>query len=553
MSHKQRKILSVLMVLQYLITSVLTFQPVASTYNSHISRKQHIDERTFNGTNEQAHCDDIAIIGAGIAGTYASWRLRQHHKRISIYEYSNRVGGRMHTVQFPDIPDINVELGAMRFHSRAHALLHQTIRQLGLPIKRFDLGSGPSPDTIVNVRGVHLRFEELGGNKTPYRLQPNERKPTNQLTWELFRNNTDVLTTNVPETYKKFYVKDRSGVHMYKQSVQSLYHKYLSAEAQHYIRETFGFASLRSELSASHEVQTSPPTTSSEDILTVATGFSTIPKTLLQRFLRASIRHSIKLNHDLKAIRKRGDGCYNLFFEPTITRGSTTRAALPATLKTTCAKKVILATNRLSLEKLDWQGLYQPRIREYITKAVKDIPASKLYFSYDSPWWRRSPVYSNYIISDTPLRQTYDFGTSKLNPPKSVLQAMYMDSDVPYWEELFDRGYLNETIGDFILMGKEFVQVINKYLASIYKLPVKNIPTHAAAYLWKNYPFGGAWQTWMPGYVWPTVERQMTKPSTNDDVFVVSNAFNSRSLSLWSNGALQSVELAMPYFGLKPK
>ncbi|CAC5422906.1 unnamed protein product [Mytilus coruscus] len=522
------KTLSLRTVLLHLVILILIFQPISLGYTKRMLKNQHvrgrqnliIDKRTINESPDFGQCDDIAIIGAGIAGTYAAWRLRQQNKRISIYEYSNRVGGRMYTVQFPEIPGINVELGGMRYLRRSHALLHETIQQLGLRIKRFDLGSGPSPDTTVNVRGVHLRFDELGGNKTPYRLLPNERKPVNQL-----------LCT------------------------QSYYHKYLSAEAQHYIRDTGGFDSLHGEIVASFAVRTSPPSNSSNDVLTVATGFASIPIKLLQRFLRASIRHSIKLNHDLKGIRKRGDGYYNLFFEPTITRSSTTWTPRPATLKMKCAKQVILATNRFSLEKLDWKGLYQPRIREYLTKSVKDIPAAKLYFSYDYPWWRRSPVYSDYIISDTPLRQTYDFGTSKLNPPKSVLQAMYMDNNAPYWEELFDRGNVNEPNGHFVLMGKEFVQVTHKYLADIYKLPVRNIPppTKAAAYLWKNYPYGGAWQIWMPGYIWPTVEREMTKPSVNDEVYVVSNAFNARSFSFWSNAALQSVELAMPYFGLKPK
>ena len=32
-----------------------------------------------------------------------------------MYEYSDRVGGRLHTIQIKGVPDINVELGAMRF------------------------------------------------------------------------------------------------------------------------------------------------------------------------------------------------------------------------------------------------------------------------------------------------------------------------------------------------------------------------------------------------------------------------------------------------------
>ncbi|VDI16945.1 Hypothetical predicted protein [Mytilus galloprovincialis] len=173
----------------------------------------------------------------------------------------------------------------MRYYRETHALLHETIQQLGLPIIKFYLGSGPSPDTTANVRGVHLRNYELGGYKTPYRLRPNERKTTDQLTWEIFRNYTDVLTTNIPEADKKYFVKDRSEVLMYKQSFKSLYHKYLSAEAQHYIRETSSFSSILNEISASIVVQTEPPSTESDDVLTVATGFSSIPKEFLRRFL----------------------------------------------------------------------------------------------------------------------------------------------------------------------------------------------------------------------------------------------------------------------------
>ena len=73
-------------------------------------------------------------------------------------------------------------------------------------------------------------------------------------------------------------------------SVKSFFHKYLSAEAQKYIRETDGFSSLLNEISASTAVQTSPPSNSSDEVLTVATGMASIPIKLLKEFLRASIR-----------------------------------------------------------------------------------------------------------------------------------------------------------------------------------------------------------------------------------------------------------------------
>ena len=87
-------------------------------------------------------------------------------------------------------------------------------------------------------------------------------------------------------------------------------------------------------------------------------------------------------------------------------------------MKTTCAKKVILAINRLALENLDWPGIKQYQIRGLITKSVKDIPAAKLFLAYDHPWWRSSDMYDRFAMSDTPLQRSYDFGTMKIEQTK---------------------------------------------------------------------------------------------------------------------------------------
>lgn len=74
----------------------------------------------------------------------------------------------------------------------AHTLLHDTIRKLGLRVEKFELGIGPSNDTIVAVRGTHLRHQDLGGFKTPYILHSNERKPVDQLKWYVI-NKSDFM------------------------------------------------------------------------------------------------------------------------------------------------------------------------------------------------------------------------------------------------------------------------------------------------------------------------------------------------------------------------
>lgn len=44
-----------------------------------------------------AVCQDVVVVGAGVAGAYAAWQLRDQGLRVHVYEISNRVGGRLHS------------------------------------------------------------------------------------------------------------------------------------------------------------------------------------------------------------------------------------------------------------------------------------------------------------------------------------------------------------------------------------------------------------------------------------------------------------------------
>jgi len=55
---------------------------------------------------------DTAVSGAGCSGAYSAWRLQQaYHKKqkIGLFEYSNRIGGRLCTVTMPELPNVKAE------------------------------------------------------------------------------------------------------------------------------------------------------------------------------------------------------------------------------------------------------------------------------------------------------------------------------------------------------------------------------------------------------------------------------------------------------------
>jgi protoporphyrinogen oxidase len=78
---------------------------------------------------------DTVIVGGGIAGLYACYKLKQlkgADHTISLFESSNRFGGRIETVE---MGGFLAEYGPMRFEKLAQPLLMDLIAELGLETK----------------------------------------------------------------------------------------------------------------------------------------------------------------------------------------------------------------------------------------------------------------------------------------------------------------------------------------------------------------------------------------------------------------------------------
>lgn len=75
----------------------------------------------------------VAVIGAGIAGLHATWRLKQAGVDVTLYEAQERVGGRMWTAR-GEVPDgLLLELGGELIDSN-HATMIALAEELGITL-----------------------------------------------------------------------------------------------------------------------------------------------------------------------------------------------------------------------------------------------------------------------------------------------------------------------------------------------------------------------------------------------------------------------------------
>ena len=118
---------------------------------------------------------DVAVIGGGVSGAYTAWRLRTEgaaspvlkdlaRKRsdrklaIAIFEYSDRIGGRLYSMRLPGVPHLPIELGGMRFlnsHKRVNAL-----------VERYKLQYRPLPTMDPKLTNFFICGENISRRRT---------------------------------------------------------------------------------------------------------------------------------------------------------------------------------------------------------------------------------------------------------------------------------------------------------------------------------------------------------------------------------------------------
>ena len=553
----------------------------------------------------EAHYD-VAVIGGGVSGVYTAWRLREEKPdlRVAVFEYSDRIGGRLYSYPMPGMPHIKAELGGMRW-LKSHEIVVGLIDDLNLATREFPMGKDGGADNLMYLRRHQLRVKDLtDSTKVPYLLNPDEQNMNPDQLQAYVMNS--LLPFNAQLSASDWWtVSVLNGTPLYQVGFWNLLYRVLSSEAYQYMYDASGYYTnvANSTAPLSLPITEYDP---NNKYYTLDEGFEQLPRTLAQRFQQAG--GDIHMNHRLDSFgRRQSDGKYALCFARTKTENGAT-SDVPDSEVHIDADRVVLALPRRSIELIRWNRLDQrdpadwdygasdennkgdgvtaadrrdrKRTLRQRIEAVISQAAFKMFLGYPYPWWRALGVESGRTITDMPIRQTYYFGTESESGGEpdnhnSLLMVSYNDlGSLPFWKGL-EAGepfqgrqenpeHANDATRpgrDYFLQGeapvprhqfqisKEMVQSAQEQVREVHGLKFVPEPYTAIYHDWSEDPYGAGWHAWKAGEVfWKIMPRMRHVPG--EDVHICGEAYSIGQG--WVEGALQTAELMLKEsFGLK--
>jgi monoamine oxidase len=516
---------------------------------------------------------DVAVVGGGVSGAYVAWRLQTaaidelgaslgdlararaaRRLRVGLFEYGDRIGGRLFSLTLPGVPDTPVELGGMRFlnsHTRVLAL----VRHFSLEYRELAV-EDPGGRHLFYLRGRHFTGADWGqpAFEPPYRLERGERtrSPGSLLVETAIRHREDV--ERFPERYRDV-------------GFWNLLLQECSDQAYQLIRDAGGYHTLVSNWSAAEAIPFLLADFAIDSkYFALQKGFETLPRELHREFEAAG--GTTRFRHRLHRLDRDGGGIRLTFDTGDPAKFRTGRRLQE---EVSCrARHVVLAMPRRAIELLHPDSfIFDSAQFEEDVRSVLPQPGFKIFTAYRRPWWKATKgVTAGRSVTDLPIRQCYYWVTGSDQAPNSVLMASYSDGmSVEYWAGLARRGPryeppppawppavalpgpaddLRGTVASAPLVDELQRQLRELHGLSDVKDPAgaQILPPYVAVFKdWAQEPFGGGWHFWKIGVNVPLVMRRMERPLSDAPLYICGEAWSRQQG--WVEGALQTADAVL--------
>jgi lysine 2-monooxygenase len=480
---------------------------------------------------------DVAIVGGGISGLYAAWRLltapsaerASPPPSVAVFEAAGRLGGRIFSATPPGMPHVPAELGAMRIVTSQAFVLALT-RELGLPLADFPMGTDAN---LVYLRTKRFRLRDYARPAAvPYALRPAElgKSPDGLLFGAI-----EKLVPNYSKLDRAGWLAvkknaTRHGVPLWNRGFWNVLSEVLSNEALDLIREGGGYPSFLSNWNAA---EASEYLTSDFPVgaayRTIRGGMQRLPEAVAERVGRAG--GMVRRRAQVAAVHvvSQNPPAFRLTFRP---------ARAGDAPRVVNAKSVIFALPRRAIELIDTGSLLAaPDVRRAFD-AIEGVVASKVFLGYHTPWWRQLGLRSGRANTDLPMAQCYYFGTEREQPggepgnTNSLLMASYAnDGPADFWT--FAEGEAAAPLESNVRAE------LGRQLAAVHGLTPPE-PYTSLAVDWGRDPYGGAWHIWRPGERSWEVMPRIRKPVAELPLSIVGEAWSTEAG--WIEGALNTAE-----------
>jgi monoamine oxidase len=461
---------------------------------------------------------DVAIVGAGAAGTYLADRLAGARPSwaISLFERSRRIGGRLRSVMVEGIAH-PIELGGMRYLT-SHPRMQTVVTELGIQTRPFDPFGGPE-------RSV-LRGRVAGGPSDPeagagYDLPTGERgRSALDLTVDAFERIVPGARHLEPAAWPR--VRETAtylGRPVIDWSLADALATIRSPNAHLFIRDAFGYDSGFNPHNAADAIQYLLHGNDPTSVARVPEeGLDHVPRALAARFEARG--GTIALGNDLRRVSIDG-GLVRLEFAD----GSSALARRLGLAIPIPALHALIRTSPI---------LGSPAWRR-VLGSVEGFQATKLYAWYERPWWRGGPGAPTGIRTTTDLSNRMVFYFDYGRDAPAAMLAAFNDHRRAEGTVALAGGASNGEPAPPPLLDE-----ITSNLRAIHPGADVPMPIGSAFMHWGSDPREIAWTFWRAGFNSDEAMAAALQPEPGLPIHVCGETF-SRAQA-WAEGALATAE-----------